>query len=70
MVLPIESSICPFFARALRDSLKEKVQKTIPEIDWARGYRSWSESHAGVFNEPVSKCVAITEQVLDRGTKH
>ena len=60
----------PIFARALRASLKEKVQKTIPEIDWARGYRSWSEAHAGGFNEPVSKCVAITEQVLDRGTKH
>ena len=30
----------PIFARALRASLKEKVQKTIPEIDWARGYRS------------------------------
>jgi hypothetical protein len=63
----------PIAAANLRSSLKEKVQKTIPDVDWEEGYRMWREAYdsgkGGVFTKPVSECVGFLEEALNHGNK-
>ena len=63
----------PIAGANVRASLKAKVQKRIPNIDWKEGYRMWREAYdtgrGGVFTKPVSECVSFMEEALTRGKK-
>jgi hypothetical protein len=57
----------------LRSSLKERVQRSIPDTDWKEGYHMWREAYdsgkGGVFTKSVSECVGFMEEALNRGKK-
>jgi hypothetical protein len=63
----------PIAGPSLRSSLKEKVQKKVPSIDWEGGYRLWRESYeagqAGIFTKSVRDCVDIVEEATARSNK-
>ena len=59
----------PLAGASLRASLKEQVQKAIPEVDWREGYRLWSEAKGGIFTKPVSECVGFVEEAMNRAKK-
>ena len=63
----------PIAGANVRASLKAKVQKKIPDVDWKDGYRLWREAYdagkGGVFTKPVSECVGFLEEALTRGKK-
>lgn len=63
----------PIAGANLRASLKERIQKKIPDVDWREGYRLWREAYdagrGGVFTKPVSECVGFMEEALNRGKK-
>jgi hypothetical protein len=59
----------PIAGANLRSSLKEKVKRTIPDVDWREGYRMWQEAKGGVFTKSVSECVGFMEEAINRGRK-
>jgi hypothetical protein len=59
----------PIAGASLRGSLKRKVQKKIPEVDWKEGYQMWLEAKGGVFTKPVSECVGFMEEAINRAKK-
>jgi hypothetical protein len=63
----------PIAGANVRASLKTKVQKKIPNVDWKEGYRMWREAYdagkGGVFTKPVSECVGFLEEAINRGKK-
>lgn len=63
----------PIAGANLRASLKEKVQRHIPDVDWKEGYRMWREAYdsgkGGVFTKPVSDCVGFMEEAINSGKK-
>lgn len=63
----------PIAGANVRASLKAKIQKKIPDVDWTEGYRMWREAYdagrGGVFTKPVSECVGFMEEALNRGKK-
>lgn len=60
----------PIAGPNVRASLKAKIQKKIPEIDWKDGYRTWREAYdagrGGIFTRSVSECVGFMEEALGR----
>jgi hypothetical protein len=63
----------PIAAASLRSSLKERIQRTIPDADWEEGYQMWREAYdsgkGGVFTKSVSECVGFMEEALNHGKK-
>jgi hypothetical protein len=59
----------PISGASLRGSLKEKIQKKIPDVNWQEGYQMWLEAKGGVFTKPVSDCVSFMEEAINRGKK-
>jgi hypothetical protein len=63
----------PIAGASVRTSLKERIQKKIPDVGWMEGYRIWREAYetgkGGVFSKPVSECVGFLEEGLNRGKK-
>ncbi len=63
----------PIAGANVRASLKAKVQKNIPDVDWREGYRMWREAYdagkGGVFTKPVSECVGFMEKAITHGKK-
>jgi hypothetical protein len=63
----------PIAGANLRSSLKKRVQRSIPDVDWKGGYRMWREAYdsgkGGVFTKPVSECVGFMEEALNHGKK-
>ncbi len=59
----------PISVTSLRGSLKEKVQRKIPDVNWQEGYQMWLEAEGGVFTKPVSDCVGFMEEAINRGKK-
>jgi hypothetical protein len=63
----------PIAGANLRSSLKERVQRSIPDADWKEGYRMWREAYdagkGGVFTKSVSECVGFMEEALNHGKK-
>ena len=63
----------PITGVQVRASLKEKVQRKIPDGDWKEGYGAWREAYdsgkAGVFTKSVSECVGIVEEAFKRANK-
>jgi hypothetical protein len=61
----------PISGLSLRASLKERIQRTIPEVDWTEGYNLWRQAYdagkGGVFTESVSECVRFMEEAINRG---
>ena len=61
----------PIAGADLRTSLKQKVDKKIPKADWKEGYKIWREAFdaqkAGVFAQPVNKCIDFVEAATTRG---
>ncbi|MBL9200538.1 MAG: hypothetical protein JNL39_08525 [Opitutaceae bacterium] len=63
----------PIALASLRASLREKVSRYYPGIDWDGGYQTWMAASKkaggmGIYTEPVSSCVAILEKALLRGS--
>ena len=63
----------PIAGANLRSSLKERVQKKVPDADWEGGYRMWRSAYdsgkAGVFTKSISECVGYLEEALNHGNK-
>jgi len=59
----------PISGVSLRGSLKAKVQKEIPSVDWQKGYKMWLEAKGGVFTKPVSECIGFIEEAINHGQK-
>lgn len=64
----------PIALASVRASVREKVTRHFPVVDWEGGYRMWREAttksgQTGIFIEPVSACVAILEKTLFGGNK-
>jgi hypothetical protein len=58
----------PILSESLRKSLREKIEKSAPNNDWAAGYRTWREAFdsgkAGAFSKPVRECISFIEEAL------
>jgi hypothetical protein len=59
----------PISGASLRGSLKTRVEKKIPDVDWKEGYQMWLDAKGGVFTKPVSECVGFLEEAINRGKK-
>ena len=59
----------PISGASLRGSLKEKVQRKIPDVNWRIGYQRWLAARGGVSTKPVSDCVSFVEEAINRGKK-
>jgi hypothetical protein len=59
----------PILGAILRSSLKERVEKKIPDMNWRDGYQMWLEAKGGVFSKPVGDCVRFMEEAINRGKK-
>ena len=56
----------PIKEERLLDSLTEKLDCEIPDIDWEEGYNSWQNDHGGAFDVPLQECVIIIEEIINR----
>ena len=63
----------PIAGANVRASLKARIQKKVPDVDWKDGYRMWREAYdagkGGVFTKPVRECVGFLEEALGRAEK-
>ncbi len=63
----------PIKGSSVRDSLKAKIDKGIPEENWQKGYRTWRDAYdagkAGVFTISVSECVGVVQEAFKRANK-
>jgi hypothetical protein len=53
---------------SLRSSLKGKIEKPVPDVDWTSKYQAWLTAEdagkGGVFTQPVSECVGLFDKAL------
>jgi len=63
----------PVAGENLRASLKDKVEKKVPDIAWKTGYGVWRKGfdaqRAGVFRKSVSECITYVEESLNQPDK-
>lgn len=59
----------PISESSLKASLKERIKKEIPEVDWQEGYKMWIDAKGGAFTKPVSDCVDFMEEAINHGKK-
>jgi hypothetical protein len=58
----------PISAASVRSSVKERLEREIPSVDWNEGYELWRRAETGgVFTVSVRDCVELVEQALNRG---